>query len=61
MKNVQEVLRLMADDLQDLRANLAALAAQPCTAAVALAAKNRAIEENRQSYVGMLEKIEKLV
>ena len=60
MKSVQEVLRLMAYDLQDLRANLAALAVQPCTLALALAAKNRAAEDNHKSYASLLEKIEKL-
>jgi len=60
MKEIQEILLLLADDLQDLRANLGALAVQPCTAAVSLAAKKQSMKDNQKSYDAIREKIEKL-
>jgi hypothetical protein len=41
------LLREMVDDLPDLRANLAALAVQPSTTALSLAAKKQAMQDTR--------------
>jgi hypothetical protein len=60
MTHLQELLREMVDDLQDLRANLAALAVQPSTTALSLAAKKQAMKDNQKSYDALREKIEGL-
>jgi|GEM_PF-3546002 hypothetical protein len=60
MKAVQEVLRLMVADLQDIRANLAAVAVRPATLGAVQAAKKQAIEDNQKSYESMLQKIDRL-
>jgi hypothetical protein len=60
MKAVQEVLRLMVADLQDIRANLAAVAARPASLGAVQAARKQAIEDNQKSYESMLQKIDRL-
>jgi hypothetical protein len=60
MKEMKEILHQIAAELAELHGLLAAVAAQPCTAALALSAKSEATKQTLKSYAELLGKIEKL-
>jgi len=60
MGAVQEVLRQMVAELAEVRGLIAAVAVQPCTAALAQDAKNVTTKQALESYSILLGKIEKL-